>query len=133
MTTIKLVPLCTAVAFTVAGIASLSPVAEARQRPVVITAPELDPELPTRRVTYADLNLASVSGERTLMRRVSGAVREVCYEAVPDGKSFDVTGCRKVAWDGANPQIDRALQRAREIAATGRSSIAAAAITLSIR
>jgi hypothetical protein len=40
--------------------------------------------------------------------------------------------CSGLAWDGARPQILRAVQRAREIAATGSSSIAAAAITITI-
>jgi hypothetical protein len=45
---------------------------------------------------------------------------------------FEMHRCSGLAWDGARPQILRAVQRAREIAATGSSSIAAAAITITI-
>ncbi len=40
--------------------------------------------------------------------------------------------CDTSAWGGARPQIARAVQRAREIAATGSSTIAAAAITIAV-
>ncbi|MDP9421652.1 MAG: UrcA family protein [Pseudomonadota bacterium] len=107
---------------------AMAPAASAKERPVVVVAPA---DIPTRRVGYADLNLATSTGEKTLNHRVAGAVRSVCKEAV--GNAFDFYGmieCRDFAWDGARPQMKRAVRRAQDIAATGSSSIAVAAIVL---
>jgi len=81
----------------------------------------------TQRVTYADLNLASAAGERTLVRRVGSAVGAVCspHTYVIDGKI-----CRTFAWNGAQPQIDRAVARATQIATNGTSSIPPVAIVI---
>ena len=133
MTNIKILPLCAAVAIATGGIVAFSPSAHARQGPVVVTAPQDEEALPTRRVNYADLNLASNSGAKRLHWRVNGAIRSVCSEGIPSGDFFTTSKCRDFAWDGAQPQFDRAVQRAREIAMTGKSSIAAAAIVLSFR
>jgi UrcA family protein len=130
----KIVSLCVATAITAGGFFVVSPPASARQ-PIVVTAPAVD--MVVRRVSFADLNLASMSGEKTLNRRVGGAVTSVCIEAVgPDTRSLDSTianmRCTRHAWNGARPQIASAVQRARQIAATGSSSIAATAIVISI-
>jgi UrcA family protein len=89
-----------------------------------------------RHVTYADLNLASAPGERTLNRRVSYAVTDLCNEALGEPSSssntFAYKECTGGAWHGADPQIAAAVQRAHEIAATGTSSIAVSAITISV-
>ena len=94
----------------------------------VVAHPE---DFVVRRVSYADLNLASAPGERTLNRRVAGAVMDVCNEAV-GGNSTDLVyrDCATGAWQGARPQISLALQRAHEIATTGSSSIATVAIAV---
>jgi UrcA family protein len=81
-------------------------------------------------VSYADLNLASMKGQTTLNRRVDYAVDSVCAESTISVDYYDMHNCKNFAWSGAQPQIDRAIQRAREIASTGSSSIAAAAIVL---
>ena len=39
-------------------------------------------------------------------------------------------GCRKFAWSGARPQMAQAVQRARELALYGTSSIPAVAISI---
>ncbi len=85
----------------------------------------------TTRVGYGDLDLATAPGQRRLHWRVSGAVARVC--APLDGMHFQVTlhECRTFAWNGARPQMALAVRRAQEMAATGSSSIAAAAITIS--
>lgn len=86
-----------------------------------------------RRVSYADLNLASEPGERTLNRRVGYAVGSLCDEAVSEERTgLLYRGCADGAWRGARPQISAAIQRAHDIAATGTSSIAALAITISV-
>ena len=125
----KVIILAASIAITGAGLVVLAPSASARDRPVVVTARDL--EAPTRRVSYADLNLASRPGERTLNRRVDRAVTDVCAESGDGSHHFEDINCRNFAWDGARPQIARAVQRARELASTGQSSIAAAAIVLS--
>jgi hypothetical protein len=40
--------------------------------------------------------------------------------------------CSDEAWDGALPQMAQAIARAEEIALTGKSSIAATAITIKV-
>jgi UrcA family protein len=84
-------------------------------------------------VSYADLNLVMTGDQKRLVYRVRAAVRDVCQESVGlmPPKFLDQQ-CRAFAWDGAEPQIDRAIQRAREIAATGSSSIAAGSISISL-
>lgn len=86
----------------------------------------------TRLVSYRDLDLATSAGEKTLNRRVRGAVRIVCSEPVPGRNLRRDTLCHNFAWGGARPQIALAVMRAREIASTGTSAIPPVAMTLSI-
>jgi UrcA family protein len=108
--------------------------ANAQRAPVVVYGQE-QPDVRTERVSYADLDLATKPGERKLFHRVSGAVKRVCifsYGTVAlQGNEY--RACADDAWDGATPQIAQAVQRAKDIAMTGKSSIAAAAITISVR
>ena len=102
---------------------------------IFVTAPS--PDTVSRHITYADLNLASTAGERTLYHRVSYGVGDLCNEVIGanDGSAaskFNLMACTGSAWSQARPQMDRAVQRARDIAATGSSPIAAAALTISI-
>ena len=130
MTYSKILSLCAALAVTAGGLVAISPPASAQGRPVVVLAPA---DVPTRRVGYADLNLATSSGEKMLNRRVGQAVRSVCKEAI--GNAFDFYGtieCRDFAWDGARPQMKRAIRRAHEIAATGSPPIAVTAIVFAV-
>jgi UrcA family protein len=120
--------LCVAFALTGAGVVALASPAHGRSRPVIVEAPSTNAI--STRVSYADLNLASSQGEGILNRRVGSAVNMVCTETDPGAEMYAYQGCRRFAWNGARPQIARAVQRAREIASTGHSSIAAAAITL---
>jgi len=100
---------------------------------VVVKAP-LKSEFPTRYVTYSDLNLVHEAGLKTLNRRVNSAVREVCRESTGGSTDFYLEmGCRSFAWDGARPQINRAVERASQIAANGYSTIAPVSISLSVR
>jgi UrcA family protein len=125
-------PLAMCAATLIAAVAigaAASPVGARPQHAVVVVAhPE---DLVTRRISYADLNLASAPGERTLTRRVGYAVTSLCNEAVGgEYTSFDYKDCESGAWRGARPQISLAVQRAREVAATGSSLIVATAITI---
>ncbi|MCH8617355.1 UrcA family protein [Sphingomonas sp. SM33] len=104
----------------------------AHGKPVVVVA---NPAILTRHISFADLNLASSSGERTLNRRVGGAIGGLCSEATggEDGSfttRLEKRKCNNSAWGQARPQIARAAQRARDIASTGVSPIAAAAIAI---
>lgn len=120
-----------ACAVALSGLATTAP-AMAKGKRITVTAPAGD-DVPTRRVTYADLNLASSHGEKTLLRRVGMAVGQVCNPSVGNSHNrFLEMDCRGQAWAGARPQIARAVQRARDIAFTGYSAIPPVAISISI-
>ena len=122
----KALMFCGTVILTSAGFAT-APV-DAKTRTVVVEAQDR----PIERVSYRDLNLVLASHQKILNGRVTGAVRNVCAEAATSAPDpYAGIGCRSYAWKGAKPQISLAIQRAREIAQTGSSSIAAAAITIS--
>lgn len=130
----KSLSMIAAVTLTGAGLLVALP-AEAKSRnekPVTIYGQRLDPDAPTRKVSYRDLNLATLAGENTLNRRVGGAVRSVCAESVASSDFYAELSCHSFAWGGARPQISRAVMRARQIAATGTSSILPVSITLSV-
>lgn len=123
--------LCAAFAITGAGLIVMAAPSHARDRPIIVEGQPTD--VISKRVSFADLNLASVQGERTLYRRVGNAVGWVCRQAVPTPILYERQGCSSASWEDAAPQIDRAIQRAREMAANGSSSIAATAITISVK
>lgn len=112
-------------------LASTAAIAAQPERPVVVYA-EPQENVRTERISFADLNLATAFGERTLFRRVGGAVKRVCLQqdglAGVQDRGYRI--CADGAWDGARPQIAQAVARARELAMTGKSSIAATAITI---
>ena len=126
----KAIALCGAAltAAVAVGVAAF-PVHAAGPRAVVVIANPDD--YVTRHVSYADLNLASAPGERTLNRRVGSAVSDVCSEAVGGSSTgLQYRDCTIGAWGRARPQVSLAVQRARDIAANGSSLIAAVAITI---
>ena len=107
-----------------------SPPAFATDRPVVVSS--TGPNSITRRITHADLNLASAAGEATLNRRVGSAVRNLCSETTGGDKLGFVRNtmehnCRISSWNQARPQIDWAVRRAHAIASTGIAPIEASA------
>ncbi|HEX6219406.1 MAG TPA: UrcA family protein [Sphingomicrobium sp.] len=100
--------------------------------PVVVYAEPLE-NVRTERVSYADLDLSQARHERRLNLRVAGAVKRVCL--FEDRRALQTVGynmCADEAWEGARPQIAQAVARARDIAFSGKSSIAATAITLGV-
>lgn len=102
------------------------------QRPVVVYGAP-DEGTRTERVSYADLNLNQRADERKLKLRVAGAVKRVClYEGSTVRQDLGFERCSDDAWGSARPQIVRAVARAREIALTGQSSIAATAIAINV-
>ena len=103
-------------------------------QPVVVYG-EPDENIRTVHVSYADLDLATPKGERQLNGRVSGAVKNVCLFGA-DGPRLQSGGyydCAGEAWTSATPQMAQAVARAHELALNGKTSIAAAAITISVR
>ena len=126
----------TSTAIVATAAAALVPVTPALSRPpkIVVTAPI---DAVSRHISYADLNLASEQGERTLTGRVDAGVNGLCNDGAGgnDGSLTYKTymlRCSGGAWNQARPQIALAVQRAREIAAIGTSSITAAALTISL-
>lgn len=107
--------------------------ATAQNQPVVVYGQQ-DENVRTVRVSHADLDLATRGGSRTLHLRVSGAVKRVClYNDGEMGlRDRGYNDCSSGAWAGAKPQIAQAIARDQEIALTGKSSIAATAITISV-
>jgi UrcA family protein len=118
-----------------AAVAALTPIllaspALAGPRDVTITARAPAPDQLQERVSYADLNLAAVQGQRSLQRRVRRATATVCAPLFSGGADIDYERCRDYAWDGAVPQMAQAFRRAEEIALAGRSSIPPVAIAV---
>ena len=79
--------------------------------PLVVTAPREGPF--TELVPYGDLALATNQGRWALHHRVGLAVDRVCPDLDEYGFDYDSQGCKDYAWDGARPQISRAVQAAR--------------------
>ncbi len=124
--------LIAAIATTIAISAAAAPTS-AQARPITVVATE--ERVPVRFVSYRDLKLAESADEQILVDRVRHAARDVCRESVPYNASNAILNlsCRSEAWQGARPQIARAVTRAREIAANGFSAIAPVAISISVR
>ena len=102
--------------------------ASATEPVVVYGAPA---ETETIEVRFDDLDLARSRHEQRLNRRVAAAVRKVCDNGNGPGvRSLDYLRCADGAWDDAAPQIAMAVDRARQLASTGRSTLAANAITI---
>jgi UrcA family protein len=129
----KLVSTCGVVLIAGVTVGAIASPAAAKPATAVVYAP--DPDRISKRISHADLNLASEAGATTLNRRVRSAVTSVCNETVGSGAGSAMHAfhsCKSYAWVGAKPQIANAVQRARDIASTGHSSIAAAAITITL-
>jgi UrcA family protein len=73
-----------------------------------------EPEVQTRRVSVADLNLASAEGRTQLERRIKRAARAVCH----DGASISGIALSAEAWcvrdsiDRTRPQVARLIEKA---------------------
>lgn len=94
---------------------------------VVATPPE---DALSERVSYADLNLASDMDVRRLNFRVGAAVNRVCLPLDQRSTYAQHNSCRSFARNGAKPQVERAIARARQLAATGTTAIAPVAILI---
>ena len=107
-------------------------------RPAIVVEAPNPENVVSRHISYDDLNLAEAAGERTLDHRVKYAVKSFCLEVTdgPNSTTWLAYGatrkCSASAWGQARPQIALAVERAREIASTGMSSIPAASITFAL-
>ena len=120
--------LCAAAGVTVSGATAAAPAQAQGQTTTIVGERAYAEEERNVSVTYADLNLAAARGERTLQRRVRGAARDVCAPNDDHMVNRPFSRCVSSAWNGALPQIDLAVRRAREIASFGKSSIPVVAI-----
>jgi UrcA family protein len=105
------------VAFSVCG----SPAAA--QEPVIVYGESEN--VRTERVAFADLDLASASGQSRLSHRVGGAIERVCLiDLGRDGlQDRGYYSCASNAWGSATPQIAEAI-------ATGKTSLGAAIVVI---
>jgi UrcA family protein len=122
----NLVKLSLASGIAIALIVGMGAAATAKEVTVIKEVPP-EEQVAAERVPYADLNLASAAGERTLVTRVRGAIRRVCG---PHMDTHPYINCRGYAWRDAKPQIERAVARAHELASSGTSSIPPVAIVI---
>lgn len=102
-----------------AGAITQATAVEAQQADVVV---EKHVTPLTRYVPYGDLSLATKQGRKALYHRVGQAVDQVCPNFDEEGRAYETTGCVHFAWDGAYPQISRAIKDAK----SGRLSVSAA-------
>lgn len=122
--------LCSAAAITVALFATTATGAVAKPAKEIVVKRQIDPNVRTARVSHRDLNLTLASDQRRLNGRVGRAVEYVCDPIEVVGFSQDYRMCKTGAWASARPQINLAIQRSYEIAATGSSTIPPVAIVL---
>jgi UrcA family protein len=107
--------------------------AAAKTHRIVVVAP---PDTVAYQVIYDGLNLATADGAKALYRQVATAVTNLCDE-VTDGdqatRAYAIvhSDCENQSWLDARPQITTAIERAREVAASGNPSIAGGAVTIS--
>ena len=84
-----------------------------------------DPQPPTVRVSYADLNLHSDAGRQALKLRVRRAADSLCIEDVnTDLVQWTIEhDCFRKAIAGAQPQIDAAVRSFAAVAAAATISV----------
>ena len=103
----------------------------AQQKPVVVYGGSENTR--TEHVSYADLDLTNNKHQKRLNLRVTGAVKRVClYENSHGLQDTGYYQCADDAWSSAKPQIAQAVERSKDIALTGHSSIAATAIAINL-
>lgn len=120
--------LSAAVLSGVAASLFIASAASAIEPVVVYGAPA---ESKTVDVRFDDLDLVNARHEKLLTRRVAAAVRKVCDIGEGPGiRRQDYLRCADGAWDDAQPQIAAAVERARQLASTGRTTLAANMITV---
>jgi len=131
----KALSVCAAVAMTALSLLAVTP-AVAKSTPMVVTAHRAT-DLPTQRVSYRDLDLASAEHQAALENRVGYAVKKVCLAGDQQSQrtleSYTLyVACSDFAWDGARPQIAAAIDRARALALNGKGAVAVGSLAIAI-
>ncbi|MCW3798294.1 UrcA family protein [Sphingomonas sp. BN140010] len=119
-----------AAALCVSSVAVMAAAGPAQARDVTVRAAVSD-DVPRAAVYIGDLQLASAQGKKSLNRRVNFAVAKVCYPHREGALSRSYTRCVETAWDGARPQMARAIATAERYAQAGTANLAVAAISVS--
>lgn len=99
--------------FIAASVASSSPLSfDAAQTPV----------------SYADLDVSTEAGQRTLNRRVRSAVRKVCgnHMTAPISERLTIKQCYRSAMQGAERDVETIVARARMDRQLASASLAVA-------
>ena len=101
------------------GLLVMAAPAIAQEQEIVITGQKLPSgyELVTSTVQIGDLNLATSAGVAEMEKRVAHGVATVCPTpsgTAPAYEVHDYDACKKFAWDGARPQMDKAVARATQ-------------------
>jgi UrcA family protein len=122
-------PLKTAGALSGFALSMLLASAAAAQEPVVVYADPVN----SVRVSFADLDLDTVTGRSRLHGRVGAAIERVCdLELGRDGLQLPgYYACAGQAWTDASSQIAQVVERSREAALSGSPTIAITAIAVS--
>ena len=102
---------------------------------ITVLAPLDGQAIATERVRHADLNLALASDQKQLLRRVSLASFRVCTANALGVSVSDeqFAGCSRAAIADAAPRVAQAIERARQLAANGSSTLTAVGITVAGR
>lgn len=110
---------------------AVSATASAQENPVLIQGGTNSAR--TERVGFTSLDLSQQHDRDRLGRKVGAAVERVCLRDIGrDGlQDRGYYTCADRAWSSAAPQIADAIQRSRDIAMTGSSTIAVSAIIIS--
>lgn len=92
----------------------------------------------TLNISYADLDLASIAGRRTLDMRVSQAVSSICSEMTEGSNrtleaATSLRECQLSAFAKVRPQIQRAVNETRGLSSTSPAPIAATATTVAVQ
>lgn len=127
MNTTKLLMGAAALCMSATAMLAAAGPAHARDVTVRAAAPE---DVPQVIVSVADLRLTSASGKKRLHRRVASAVSTVCAPHYEGARSLGYNRCLGTAWDGARPQMARAISAAERHAQAGGMNVAAAAISV---
>lgn len=75
----------------------------------------------SRNVSYADLDLSTPAGQRSLHNRIAYAVRQICGDNSGVYSSFDLSmlsKCKREAWSSSRQQVADAVTRATGQAGT---------------
>lgn len=119
-----------AAAVCVSGLAVTAAAGPAQAQDATVRA-AVSEEVPQVKVNIADLQLASATGQKRMNRRVAFAVSKVCNPQYEGALSRGYTRCLETAWNGARPQMARAIEAAQRYAAAGGTDVAVAAISVS--